>query len=60
MSVAELGRTIRHALDQDFRFPVWVEGEITGARPASSGHMYFTLKDAKEDASVDVAIYRSA
>lgn len=60
MSVAELGRTIRQALDQDFRFPVWVEGEISGARPAASGHVYFTLKDAKEDASIDVAMYKSS
>ncbi len=58
--MAELGRTIRRALDSDFRMPVWVEGEISGARPAASGHMYFTLKDAKEDASVDVAMYKSS
>lgn len=60
MSVAELGRTIRQALDQDFRFAVWVEGEVSGARPAASGHMYFTLKDPKEDASIDVAMYKSS
>ncbi len=60
LSVAELGRTIRRALDADFRMPVWVEGEISGARPAASGHMYFTLKDAKEDASVDVAMYKGS
>jgi exodeoxyribonuclease VII large subunit len=58
--VAELGRTIKRALDDDFRLPVWVEGEISGARPAASGHVYFTLKDSKEDASVDVAMYKSS
>ena len=39
--------------------PVWVEGEVTGARPAPSGHLYFCLKDEHEEASIDVVVYRS-
>jgi exodeoxyribonuclease VII large subunit len=39
---------------------VWVEGEVVGARPASSGHLYFTLKDQTEDASIDVVMYRAS
>src|SRR6202035_5253412 len=26
---------------------LWVEGEVSNYRPAQSGHLYFTLKDAK-------------
>ena len=38
---------------------VWVEGEVVGARPAASGHLYFTLKDQAEDAALDVVMYRA-
>jgi exodeoxyribonuclease VII large subunit len=59
LTVAELNRAIRGALDGAFTLPVWVEGEVTGARPAPSGHLYFGLKDEKEEASIDVVVYRS-
>jgi exodeoxyribonuclease VII large subunit len=39
---------------------VWVEGEVSGARPVSSGHLYFSLKDESEDASIDVAMYKTS
>ncbi len=35
---------------------VWVEGEISNYRPAPSGHLYFTLKDA--DAQLPVVLFR--
>ncbi len=35
---------------------VWVEGEISNLRPAPSGHLYFTLKDA--DAQLPVVLFR--
>jgi exodeoxyribonuclease VII large subunit len=59
LSVAELDRAIRGALEDGFPRDVWVEGEVTGARPAPSGHLYFSLKDEKEEASIDVVMYRS-
>ena len=59
LSVAELDRAIRESLELSFDLPVWVEGEVTGARPAPSGHLYFCLKDEKEDASIDAVIYRT-
>jgi exodeoxyribonuclease VII large subunit len=59
LTVAELDRAIKGALDGAFTEGVWVEGEVSDARPAPSGHLYFTLKDEKEEASVDVVIYRS-
>jgi exodeoxyribonuclease VII large subunit len=59
-SVAELDRAIKGALDGAFVNAVWVEGEVTDARPASSGHLYFCLKDENEEAAIDVVVYRSA
>ena len=59
LSVAELDRVIKRSLEQSFDQAVWVEGEVTGARPASSGHLYFSLKDEKEEASIDVAMYKT-
>ena len=35
---------------------MWVEGEISNFRPAPSGHVYFTLKDA--DAQLPVVLFR--
>jgi exodeoxyribonuclease VII large subunit len=58
-TVAELDRQIRDALDGSFERPVWVEGEVTGARPASSGHVYFCLKDEREEAVIDCVIYKT-
>jgi exodeoxyribonuclease VII large subunit len=57
--VAELDRQIRDTLDGSFERPVWVEGEGSGARPASSGHVYFSLKDEREEATIDCVIYKT-
>ena len=44
-SVTELNLEIKGLLEK--RFPdVWVAGEVSNFRGASSGHLYFTLKDA--------------
>jgi exodeoxyribonuclease VII large subunit len=59
LSVGELDRVIKRSLDERFAQPVWVEGEVTGARPAPSGHLYFCLRDEKEEASIDVVMYRA-
>ena len=60
MTVSELGRVVRGALDQSFAVPVFVLGEVVGTRFASSGHVYFTLKDEAEDANLDVVLYRTS
>jgi exodeoxyribonuclease VII large subunit len=45
-SVAELTARIGWILSTQFS-NLWVEGEVSNFRPAQSGHLYFTLKDAK-------------
>ncbi|MGG1551675.1 exodeoxyribonuclease VII large subunit [Paenibacillus ferrarius] len=46
-SVKEVNRYIKLLLEGDFRLQdVWVRGEISNFTHHSSGHMYFTLKDA--------------
>ena len=42
--VSELSRVIREKLEAEFT-DVWVEGEVSNFRSASSGILYFTLKD---------------
>ena len=46
VTVSELNAAIRGLLDREF-FDIWVSGEISGTKLASSGHYYFTLKDAE-------------
>lgn len=60
LTVAQLGRVLGRALDRSFASPVWVEGEVSGARPAPSGHIYFALKDEEEEATIDVVLYRAS
>ena len=45
LSVSELTGTVRALLEKQIG-TVWVSGEITNLRAQSSGHVYFTLKDA--------------
>jgi exodeoxyribonuclease VII large subunit len=59
LTVGELDRTIKGAVEGAFQGAVWVEGEVTDSRPAPSGHLYFCLKDEREDASIDAVVYRS-
>ena len=59
LTVAELDRAIKGAIEDTFSSGVWVEGEVTGARPAPSGHLYFCLKDEREEAAIDVVMYRA-
>ena len=58
LTVSQLGRILTRTLERNFSEAVWVEGEVTGARPAASGHLYFSLKDEDEDATMDVVVYR--
>src|SRR5258708_390323 len=50
LSVTELTSQIRRILEGQVGH-VWVTGEITNFRSQSSGHIYFTLKDANAQLS---------
>jgi exodeoxyribonuclease VII large subunit len=50
LSVSELTGTVRALLEKQIG-AVWVSGEITNLRAQSSGHIYFTLKDANAQLS---------
>jgi exodeoxyribonuclease VII large subunit len=45
LSVSELTTQVKRLLEKSVG-SVWVAGEVTNLRAQSSGHMYFTLKDA--------------
>ncbi|GJM44873.1 MAG: exodeoxyribonuclease VII large subunit [Gemmatimonadota bacterium] len=55
-TVTELTRRIKRSLERDWA-AVWVEGELSNARPHSSGHLYFTVKD--ERAALKGVMFRS-
>ncbi len=44
-AVSELNAAVQSLFEDKFR-AIWVEGEISNCRPATSGHFYFSLKDA--------------
>ena len=48
LSVAQLSRYLKELLEvDDVLQNIWVQGEISGCKTYSSGHCYFTLKDAE-------------
>jgi exodeoxyribonuclease VII large subunit len=53
--VRELVSHVCEQVEQEYS-DIWVEGEISNCRPAPSGHLYFTLKDA--DAQLPVVLFR--
>jgi exodeoxyribonuclease VII large subunit len=50
LSVSELTAQVKRLLEKSVG-SVWVTGEVTNLRAQSSGHMYFTLKDAADQLS---------
>ena len=59
LSVSALGRALKSTIDRGFEQKVLVEGEALGVKASPTGHLYFTLKDEIEDASVDVVMYKA-
>jgi exodeoxyribonuclease VII large subunit len=57
LSVADLTRRLRVAVEGATGRD-WVEGEIGSLKRAQSGHVYFTLKDSREDACLECVMYR--
>ncbi len=56
-SVSEFSRTIKRVVEDSFGY-VRIKGEITGFKRASSGHLYFTLKD--QNATLSSVLFRGA
>lgn len=54
-SVGAITRLIKQELEDSFS-DVWIEGEVSNFVRHSSGHMYFTLKDA--EAQIPVVMFR--
>jgi exodeoxyribonuclease VII large subunit len=58
LSVSQVNTHLRALLEaDDLLCDLWVQGEISNLKHASSGHYYFTLKD--DAAAIDVAMWRS-
>ena len=56
VTVSDLNRRVRALLENQFEV-LWVAGEMSNVKLASSGHWYFCLKDA--GAAVDCAMFRT-
>ena len=57
ITVADLARRLKRSVEgQTGR--EWVEGEIANHKSAASGHVYFSLKDQREEACLDCVMYR--
>ena len=56
LTVSELTSLIKNTLECSF-FGLTVEGEISGFRPAGTGHWYFSLKD--QGAVISCCMWRS-
>ncbi len=57
LSVSELNEAIRGLLETEF-VDVWVEGEISNLKFATSGHWYFSLKDDRSQ--VRAVVWKTA
>ena len=54
-TVCDVVNSIRRHVEVTYS-NLWIEGEISNCRPASSGHIYFTLKDG--EAQLPVVLFR--
>jgi len=57
LTVSEITQDIKILLENTFQ-EIWVEGEVSNFRPATSGHFYFTLKD--QQAVLQAAMFARA
>jgi exodeoxyribonuclease VII large subunit len=60
LTVGAVGRLLKRSLDERFKAPLWVSGEVANLRAAPRGHVYLSLKDASEDAILDSVIYKTS
>jgi exodeoxyribonuclease VII large subunit len=59
VTVGELSRLLRGAVETPFARGLWARGEVVQAKLAPRGHLYFTLKDEDEDAAIDCVVYKT-
>ncbi len=59
LTVARLDHLLRRVVE-GATTNVRVQGEVSGLHRAGSGHLYFALKDQREDALIDCVMYRTA
>lgn len=57
-TVTELNRLVKSTLELSLPYTIWVEGEVSNYKRASSGHIYFTLKD--DESELRAVIWRSS
>jgi exodeoxyribonuclease VII large subunit len=57
LNVTQLVRLVRETLEANLE-QCWVVGEVSNARLAPSGHLYFTLKDS--NSAISVVMFRAA
>lgn len=55
LTVSQLSNAIKHCLEKSFPF-IWLQGEISNCKPNTSGHLYFSLKDA--NAQISAVMFR--
>lgn len=57
LTVSQLTQTLKNLIEENFS-AVWVSGEVSNFHAHSSGHFYFTLKDAKSQ--ISACMFRGA
>lgn len=57
--MADLDRRLKRVVEGSTE-NVKVAGEVSNLKEVASGHIYFTLKDEEEEASIDCVMYRTA
>jgi exodeoxyribonuclease VII large subunit len=55
LTVTQLSNAIKHCLETSFPL-IWLQGEISNCKPHTSGHLYFSLKDA--NAQISAVMFR--
>lgn len=55
LSVTDLNKLIRGCLEKQFGL-IWLKGEISNFKPHTSGHFYFSLKDA--NAQINAVMFK--
>jgi len=58
LSVAEFGRVMKAAVEGTAA--VWIEGEVVQSKQSPTGHLYFELKDDREEARLSCVMWKGS